>query len=243
MKENLLNNHIQEENSNDNIILNSSQEKGEELKTSFNSNNNSEFKDPRKICYIISLGEIIAILSVGSGEINNKASENTYKHYIIIFSLIYYLSFGFFWIIFNHGMVKPKFYYFLILFFDTQTNFFKILALSASDLSYQYIINSSSILFIALLTYIFIKKYKYTWKHFLAIFLCFCGTILSFYGVLKGKSSIINELTNNFYGFIFSIVSAMCFTFTIVCMEIYFNTGKEIYIIFFLILECLVRLL
>ena len=126
-------------------------------------------------------------------------------------------------------MTKPKFSYILILLFDTQTNFFKFLALSKGDLSYPYIINSSSILFVTLLTYIFIKKYKYTWKHFLANFLCFSGIVLSFYGVLKGKTSIVDELNNNLFGFIFAMISAICFTFTIIFMDIFFNKGKEIY--------------
>ena len=233
MKENILDNYTSENNNNNNLILTSkSEEERAELKSSITSNDSSfysNFSNPRTICYIITLGEVIALLSVSSGKISNEVSGNEHRHYATVLNFIYYLSFGLFWFIFNHGFSKPKGCYFLILFFDTQTNFFKILALTKGDLSYPYIINSSSILFIALLTYIFIKKYKYTWKHFLATFLCFFGTILSFYGVLKGKSSIMGELKDNFYGFIFSIISAFFFTFTIVCIEIYFKKGKEIY--------------
>ena len=230
MKDNLLDNYVKQ-NSNDEIAQ--IDNRNELLKTSTSSSTNSNklsiFSDPRKIFYIILLGEIIAILNVSSGEISNRVSGNEKRHFGTILCFIYYLTFGAFWIIFNHGMTKPKFYYFLILFFDTQTNFFKILALSKGDLSYPYIINSSSILFIALLTYIFIKKYRYTWKHFLAIFLCFFGTIISLYGAIKGKDSIMDELDKNFAEFIFSIISAICFAFTIFFMEVYFNKGKEIY--------------
>ena len=233
MEEIILKDNFEEENNNDNAILSFPNDKGKNpLKASIisdNSNDISNFSNPQKIFYIIILGEIIAILSVSSGEISNKVSENAHRHYGTVLSFIYYLTFGLFWIIFNHGMVKPKLSFFLIILFDTQTNFFKFLALSKGDLYYPYIINSSSILFIPLLTYIFIKKYKYTWKHLLANFLCFFGTLVSFYGVLKGKENILDELKNNFYGFIFSLISAVCFTFTIIFMEIYFNTGKDIY--------------
>jgi len=233
MEEIILKDNFEEDNNNDNAILSFPNDKGKNpLKASIisdNSNDISNFSNPQKIFYIIILGEIIAILSVSSGEINNKVSENAHRHYGTVLSFIYYLTFGLFWIIFNHGMVKPKLSFFLIILFDTQTNFFKFLALSKGDLYYPYIINSSSILFIPLLTYIFIKKYKYTWKHLLANFLCFFGTLVSFYGVLKGKESILDELKNNFYGFIFSLISAVCFTFTIILMEIYFNTGRDIY--------------
>ena len=220
-----------EDSSYDNLNLSYSFDKGKEnLGTNLspkNPNYKSDFSNPRKIFYIIILGEIIAILSVSAGEISNKVSENTHRHYATALTFTYYLTFGLFWLIFNHGLVKPKLSYFLIIFFDTQTNFFKFLALSKGDLYYPYIINSSSILFIALLTFILIKKYKYTWKHILANVLCFCGTFLSFYGVLK--RSIIEELKKNFYGFIFSFISAICFTFTIILVEIFFNTGKDIY--------------
>ena len=233
MEEIILKDNFEEDNNNDNAILSFPNDKGKNpLKASIisdNSNDISNFSNPQKIFYIIILGEIIAILSVSSGEISNKVSENAHRHYGTVLSFIYYLTFGLFWIIFNHGMVKPKLSFFLIILFDTQTNFFKFLALSKGDLYYPYIINSSSILFIALLTFIFIKKYKYTWKHLLANFLCFFGTLVSFYGVLKGKESILDELRNNYYGFIFSLISAVCFTFTIIFMEIYFNTGRDIY--------------
>ena len=233
MEEIILKDNFEEDNNNDNAILSFPNDKGKNpLKASIisdKSNDISNFSNPQKIFYIIILGEIIAILSVSSGEISNKVSENAHRHYGTVLSFIYYLTFGLFWIIFNHGMVKPKLSFFLIILFDTQTNFFKFLALSKGDLYYPYIINSSSILFIPLLTYIFIKKYKYTWKHLLANFLCFFGTLVSFYGVLKGKESILDELKNNFYGFIFSLISAVCFTFTIIFMEIYFNTGRDIY--------------
>ena len=203
MEEIILKDNFEEENNNDNAILSFPNDKGKNpLKASIisdNSNDISNFSNPQKIFYIIILGEIIAILSVSSGEISNKVSENAHRHYGTVLSFIYYLTFGLFWIIFNHGMVKPKLSFFLIILFDTQTNFFKFLALSKGDLYYPYIINSSSILFIPLLTYIFIKKYKYTWKHLLANFLCFFGTLVSFYGVLKGKENILDELKNNFF--------------------------------------------
>jgi drug/metabolite transporter (DMT)-like permease len=224
MKESLINN--EEGKKNDSLLLN---EGLNDNLSSIKSNDKSDCSNPINVLYIIILGEIIAILSVGSGEITNKISENTHPHYATVLSFIYYISFGFFWTIFNHGLVKPKFYYFLILFFDTQTNFFKFLALSKGSIYYPYIINSSSILFCALLTFIFIKKYKYTWKHFLACLLCFSGTILSFYGALSGNDNIIDEIKENIIGFICSLISAICFTSTIVVMEIYFTKGKDIY--------------
>ena len=232
MNQNLMENSP-EEIGNDNIILTSPMDNNinGSLKTSTSSsssNNFSDFSNPRQIFYIIILGEIIAILSVSSGEISNKIYNSKKRDYGTVLCFIYYLTFGLFWFIFNHGMTKPKYYYFLILFFDTQTNFFKILALTKGDLSYPYVINSSSILFIALLTYFFIKKYKYTWKHFLATFLCIFGTILAFYGVLKGKD-IQTELEENYYGFIFALISAICFILTIIFMEIHFKNGKDIY--------------
>ena len=135
MKENLLNNYFGEEKKEDNILISTTFDNNKsQIKTSISSeyissDKFSDFSDPRKIYYIIILSEIIAILSVSSGEISNKVSENSHRHYGTVLSFIYYLTFGLFWIIFNHGMTKPKFSYFLILLFDTQTNFYIICCL------------------------------------------------------------------------------------------------------------------
>ena len=126
------------------------------------SSNDSDKKNNINIavvCYKLIIGELIAIFCVGAGEFSNKISDNKHRHYSIILNFTYYLFFGIFWILFNHGMQKPKFYFFLIIFFDTQTNFFKFLSIAECDPSYLYLINTLSILFRVLLTYIFINKH------------------------------------------------------------------------------------
>ena len=195
------------------------------------SSNDSDKKNNVNIavvCYKLIIGELIAIFCVGAGEFSNKISDNKHRHYSIILNFTYYLFFGIFWILFNHGMQKPKFYFFLIIFFDTQTNFFKFLSIAECDPSYLYIINTLSILFRVLLTYIFINKSKYTWKHFLAIFLGFIGTLLTFFGVLNNKN-ILEEIKNNYIDFLFSSISAICFTITIILMDYNFSKGKDIF--------------
>ena len=221
MKENLVDN--EESKRNDSILSDGL--------SSNKSSNKSDFSDRRKLLYIFSLGEVIAVLGVSIGEINNQLTETIQKPYATILSFLYYITVGLFWTIFNHGLVKPKFYYFLILFFDTQTNFFKFLAASVGDLYYPYIINSSSIILCVILSHIFIKKYKYTWKHFIACISCSIGTIISFYGAynVNKDTKVDEDLDNKILGFIYSLVSALCFTLTIVFMEKYFSTGKDIY--------------
>lgn len=222
MKENLIDN--EESKRNDSLLLSDGL-------SSNQSNNKSNFSDPRNLFYIFSLGEVIAILGVSIGEINNKLTEDIKNSFATILSFLYYITVGLFWTIFNHGLVKPKFYYFLILLFDTQTNFFKFLAASVGDLYYPYIINSSSIFLCVILTHIFIKKYKYTCKHFIACFSCFSGTIISFYGAYNDSedAKVSEDISEKTLGTIYSLVSGVCFTLTIVFMEMYFNTGKDIY--------------
>ena len=126
MNQNLIENSPEEIN-NDNIILTSPMDNNinGSLNTnasSTSSNDFSDFSDPRKIFYIIILGEIIAILSVSSGEISNKIYNNNKRDYGTVLCFIYYLIFGLFWFIFNHGMTKPKYYFFLILFVCVSKN-------------------------------------------------------------------------------------------------------------------------
>ena len=179
------------------------------------------------VCYKLIIGELVAILNVGAGELKNKISHQR-RQYSIILNFMYYLFFGIFWILFNHGINKPKFYFFLITFFDTQANFFKFLSLAKCDPSYLYIINTLSILFRVILTYIFVSKSKYSWKHFLALFLGFIGTLLIFFGVLNYKT-IIEEIKNNYVDFLFGFISAICFTITIILMDYNFIKGKDIF--------------
>ena len=215
----------------ENLLITS---KNESISIEVHSNLSSNDSDKKNnvniavVCYKLIIGELIAILCVAAGELSNKTSDNQHKHYSIILNFTYYLFFGIFWIFFNHGIKKPKFYFFLIIFFDTQTNFFKFLSLARCDPSYLYIINTLSILFIVILTYIFIDKSKYTWKHFLAVIFGFLGTILTFFGVLNHKN-IIEEIKNNYIDFLYGSISAICFTIDIILMDYNFTKGSDIF--------------
>ena len=105
----------------------------------------------------------------------------------------------------------------------------KILACSKGQLNYPFIINSSTILFCWLFTWIFIKKYKYSFLHILGILLSVTGVIVTFYGALQIGEDIIKEIRENYLYFIFSLVSSICYSISTVLMEANFESGKDIY--------------
>ena len=105
----------------------------------------------------------------------------------------------------------------------------KILAFSKGQLNYPFIINSSTILFCWLFTWIFIKKYKYSFLHILGILLSVTGVIVTFYGALQIGEDIIKEIRENYLYFIFSLVSSICDSISTVLMEANFESGKDIY--------------
>ena len=105
----------------------------------------------------------------------------------------------------------------------------KIFAFSKGQLNYPFIINSSTILFCWLFTWIFIKKYKYSFLHIVGILLSFTGVIVTFYGALQIGEDIIKEIRENYIYFLFSLVSSICYSISTVLMEANFESGKDIY--------------
>jgi len=90
-------------------------------------------------------------------------------------SMNYYLLIFLIFIIKNKGLKKPKLNYFLIGLFDSQGTFLNVLAFSTLSFSYPYIINISSVVWTIILTFFFIKAYKYLKFHIIGMFICVLG--------------------------------------------------------------------
>ena len=171
----------------------------------------------------------MALLSVGIGQTSKQIEENYNLPFPVILNFCYYLTFGITWLIIKRKLTQIKIYYILIILFDTQSNFLKILAFSKGQFNYPFIIGGSSILFSWLFTWIFIKKYKYTIWHILGILLSFSGVIVTFYGALNIGEDIFEEFIKNYQFFLFSLVSSICFSISTVLMEANFESGNDIY--------------
>lgn len=171
----------------------------------------------------------MALLSVGIGQTSKQIEEKYYLPFPVILNFCYYLTFGITWLIVKRKLSQIKIYYILIIIFDTQSNFLKILAFSKGQFNYPFIIGGSSILFSWLFTWVFIKKYKYTLWHIFGILLSFSGVIVTFYGALNTGEDILEEFINNYQFFLFSLVSSICFSISTVLMEANFESGNDIY--------------
>lgn len=106
-------------------------------------------------------------------------------------SICYYLLIFLIFVIKNRGMNKPKLNYFLIGLFDSQGTFLNVLAFGTLSFSYPYVINISSVVWTILLTYIFIKAYKYLKYHIIGMLICMFGITLMIVELFTGGTLLI----------------------------------------------------
>ena len=93
--------------------------------------------------------------------------------------------------------------------------------------SYPFIINISSVLWTFLLTYLFIKLYKYKLSHFIGTIISLIGIALTLYGYISNKDT--SDMNNNVYGIILCIGSSLLYSLSSIVQEIYFKSGTDIY--------------
>jgi solute carrier family 35 protein F1/2 len=191
-------------------------------------------RNPIITVFTIITGQLIALISVGVGQTSTVIQQDLPIPFCL--NICYYFLLGIVWMLINPifgipPLTKPKFYFFLIIFLDTQANCSKIFAFSNGQLSYPFIINSCTILFSCLFTWFFIgNKYKYKLVHFIGICLTFAGTVLTFYGALKmSQENIWEEINQNTIYFLFAFISSILFSLNTTFMDMFFETGKDIY--------------
>ena len=93
--------------------------------------------------------------------------------------------------------------------------------------SYPFIINISSVLWTFLLTYLFIKLYKYKLSHFIGTIISLIGIALTLYGYISNNDT--SDMNNNVYGIILCIGSSLLYSLSSIVQEIYFKSGTDIY--------------
>ena len=121
------------------------------------------------------LGQFLSLLGIVNGLIATFVNKKYDINIPLIMSVHYYFLLFFIFTIMNKGLTKPKLNYFLIGLFDSQGTFLNILAFSKLSFSYPYIINISSVVWTIILTYLFIKTYKYLKYHIFGMIICIIG--------------------------------------------------------------------
>jgi len=113
----------------------------------------------------------------------------------------------------------PKFKYILITIFDSQAIFLNVLAFSVIKFDYVFIINMSTVFWTIMITWLFIKNYKYRLSHLFSTLLAMLGITITFIGLYGNiPSFIIIAIDNdfpfkdNYVGLFYCIGSSICTT-------------------------------
>jgi drug/metabolite transporter (DMT)-like permease len=146
----------------------------------------------------------------------------------LLLTALYYFLLLSFWIIFNRKLTKPRFVYVIIAVLDSQANFLNIYAFSIIHFNYAFIINISSVFWTCLLTWIFIKSYKYRKIHILGVSIALLGVAATLYGSMS-RLAQIDSLFKDYKGLLLCIGASLLYASSNVTMEIFFESGQDIY--------------
>lgn len=179
-------------------------------KTDKNIYSGSE-RNVKFIIFNIIIGQILAVIGVGNGKLSEIIQNDKKVLIPLILTGSYYFSLFILWTVINKKFTKPKISYLLITIFDSQANFINVYAFSVIHFNYLFIINVCSVFWTVLITWIFIRRYKYKPIHIIAVGISIIGVSLSLYGCLS-RIDDMDEFTNNFFGLILCIISSICYS-------------------------------
>lgn len=171
-------------------------------------------KNDRNIKFIIFniiIGQILAIIGVTNGKISEIIENEKGVIIPLVLTASYYFLLFIVWLIINRKIVKPKLTYILIAIFDSQANFINVYAFHIIHFNYLFIINVCSVFWTVLITWIFIKKYKYKPVHMISVAISILGISLTLYGCLS-RIEDIEELSKNYKGMLLCMVSSICYS-------------------------------
>ena len=163
------------------------------------------------IVFNIVIGQLLAIIGVGNGKISEIIEKEKGIVIPLLLTAFYYILLFFLWMIINRKIAKPKLTYILIVIFDSQANFINVYAFHVIHFNCLFIINVCSVLWTVLITWIFIKRYKYKPVHILAVGISVVGIGLSLYGSIS-RIKDLDEQAKNYKGLILCLISSVCYS-------------------------------
>ena len=163
------------------------------------------------IIFNIIIGQLLAIIGVGNGKISEVIENDKKVVTPLLLTSLYYLILLTLWIIINRKVVCPRFMYIIIAIFDSQANFLNVYAFSVIHFNYLFIINVSSVFWTVLITWIFIKRYRYKKIHILAIGISIIGVIFMLYGCLS-RINNKDDLFKNYKGLLYCLIASILYS-------------------------------
>jgi len=169
------------------------------------------------------------LLAVSNGLASSKL-QNTYSiNMPVIIVFFYYFLIFLVFMLAMRCFKAPKLSYILIAAFDSQGNFLNIYAFQYLKFSYPFIISISSVLWTFLLTYLFVRTYKYKLSHFIGTAISSAGIAVSLYGYMVNNQIIEDGDSDDTKGIILCCVSALLYALSSITQEITFKTPNDIY--------------
>lgn len=147
---------------------------------------------------------------MGSATINTEIEKNKGIITPLLLAAGYYFFLFIIWLIFNRKIKLLKWQYIIIAVLDSQSMFLNIYAFSQINFNYPFIINVSSVFWTVLLTWIFIKRYRYKKFHILGVLICLLGVGVTLFGSLRTLSK--ETIMSNLKGLICSIIASICYS-------------------------------
>ena len=187
-------------------------------------------KQTKIVLFTLLIGQILSMLSVATYHLCFDRITVSTNIPTIIYS-IFFLIFGVVWMCVNEcSLTKPRNYYYIILFFDSQSIYLQGLSITHFGFNYIFIFFFLSMIFTFILKFVIMTKYKYIVLHYVAFAITIVGAILLIIGVFFDTNKELFSLLaqSSKYGLVFMIVSSILNSFSITFQEYYFKK-QDIY--------------
>jgi drug/metabolite transporter (DMT)-like permease len=162
----------------------------------------------RVIIFTIIVGQILALLIVANGKVSETLEMDKGFVTPLLMNSFYYFFLFILWLLINRTMILPKPSSLLIIVFDTQSSFLMVYAFSIIPANFIFIINILSVFWTVILSWIFIKAYKYKTSHVIGLLIAVVGVCLTLYGCFS-EIDDKDEFFDNIKGMLLTLASSI----------------------------------
>ena len=199
----------------------------------------SKYRKNKIVIFMLFIGQILSILFIFSLYIPTYYLPNSYFNFPILVKSLSFLIFGIIYFIIKHSIKYPKGYFFLVIFFESQGYYFRILAENdfkrrnqkATIVIFKYDYISIVLNFILVIFFSFpnLKTYQYSCWHFFSIFISLIGIVLISYTFYINT---IHLFELNIKNIIYLVISCLSYSISFIFQEINFKKENNISLFF-----------
>ncbi len=200
---------------------------------------NNKYRKNKIVIFKLFIGQILSILFIFSLYIPTYYLPNSNFNFPILVKSLWFLIFGIICFIIKHSIKYPKGYFFLVIFFETQGYFFRILAENdfkqrnhnarIAIFKYDYISIGLNFILVFFFFLFNLKRYQYSCWHFFSIFISLIGIFLISYTYYINTTHLF-EL--NIKNIIYLVISCLSYSISFIFQEINFKKEKDISLFF-----------